>query len=132
MKKIRAFSRSPMGTTLMFMVAVLLLMTGTIGGVRATPQIFNPDFAYGGVELDQIGITLVESVDGEWTNVSWRDYDKDSESFVVNSNSSDPKMGVILQNLDNMIPAGEQFKIGYAYPDVLAVKNREPFRNMSV
>lgn len=123
MKKIRAFSRSPMGTTLMFMVAVLLLMTGTIGGVRATPQIFNPDFAYGGVELDQIGITLVESVDGEWTNVSWRDYDKDSESFVVNSNSSDPKMGVILQNLDNMIPAGEQFKIGYAYPDVLAVKN---------
>lgn len=129
MKKIRAFSRSPMGTTLMFMVAVLLLMTGTIGGVRATPQIFNPDFAYGGVELDQIGITLVEAKDldeaaaGKWNDVSSRDYDKDSESFVVNSNSSDPKMGVILQNLDNMIPAGEQFKIGYPYPDVLAVKN---------
>ena len=125
MKKIRAFSRSPMGTTLMFMVAVLLLMTGTIGGVRATPQIFNPDFAYSGVELDQIGITLVERVGEKWNDVSWRDYDKDSESFIFDSNSPsgenhNPKMGVILQN---MIPAGEKLKIGYPYPAVLAVKN---------
>lgn len=120
MKKIRTFSRSPMGTTLMFMVAVLLLMTGTIGGVRATPQIFNPDFAYSGVELDQIGITLTERVGETWNDVSWRNYDKDSESFISNSNSSDPKMGAILQNL---IPAGEKLKLGYKYPAVLAVKN---------
>ena len=116
MKKIRAFSRSPMGTTLMFMVAVLLLMTGTIGGVRATPQIFNPDFAYGGVKLDQIGITLVEN----GIDVSWRNYDEQSERFIDGSNSSDQKQGTLLQN---MIPANEKLKLGYRYTEELKVRN---------
>ena len=58
MKKMRSFFHSAMGTTFMFMLAVLLLMTGTIGGVRATPQIFNPDFYYGGLELDEKTVIL--------------------------------------------------------------------------
>ena len=121
MRKMKSFFRSPMGTTLMFMVAVLLLMTGTIGGVRATPQIFNPDFAYGGVELDQIGITLVEN----GTDISWRNYDKESESFIVGSNNPNPDPnkpgeGALLLN---MIPTGEKLKLGYKYPEVLTVKN---------
>ena len=115
MKKIRSFFRSPMGTTFMFMMAVLLLMTGTIGGVRATPQIFNPDFAYSGVELDQIGITLVEN----GNPVSSRDYNKDKEDFDYSSNSSDPKMGTLLANM----LGNEKLKIGKNYPEVLTVKN---------
>lgn len=115
MKKIRSFFRSPMGTTFMFMMAVLLLMTGTIGGVRATPQIFNPDFAYSGVELDQIGITLMEN----GNPVCSRDYNKEIEDFDYSSNSDDPKMGILLANM----LGGEKLKIGAAYPEVLTVKN---------
>lgn len=115
MKKIRSFFRSPMGTTFMFMMAVLLLMTGTIGGVRATPQIFNPDFAYSGVELDQIGITLVEN----GSPVSSRDYNRESEEFDYTSNSNDPKMGTLLANM----LGNEKLKIGKKYPEVLSVTN---------
>ena len=116
MKKMKSFFRSSMGTTFMFMLAILLLMTGTIGGVRATPQIFNPDFAYGGVELDQIGITLVENGD----DVSWRNYDKASEDFIFNSNSSDPKMGTLVSK---MLPENEKLKLGAKYTEELKVRN---------
>ena len=116
MKRIGAFSRSPMGTTLMFMIAVLLLMTGTIGGVRATPQIFNPDFAYGGVKLDQIGITLVENE----TDISWRNYDEKSHRFIVGSNSNEPKVGTLLTK---MLGEKETLKLGYQYPEELKIRN---------
>ena len=116
MKKIRAFSRSPMGTTFMFMLAVLLLMTGTIGGVRATPQIFNPDFYYGGLELDEIGITLLEN----GNPVSSRDYNKERQAFDVSSNNtSNAEQGILLANM----LGGGKLKIGYAYPERLSVKN---------
>lgn len=119
MKKIRSFFRSPMGTTFMFMMAVLLLMTGTIGGVRATPQIFNPEFYYGGLELEEIGITLLEN----GTDVSWRNYDRNSESFITGSNSKasppDTQMGTLLANM----LGNEKLKIGKTYPEVLSVRN---------
>lgn len=116
MKKMKSFFRSSMGTTFMFMLAVLFLMTGTIGGVRATPQIFNPDFAYGGVELDQIGVTLVEND----IDVNWRNYDRDSEAFVFGSNSDDPEMGALLTK---MLGENEKLKLGYRYPEELKVRN---------
>jgi hypothetical protein len=116
MKKIRAFSRSPMGTTFMFMLAVLLLMTGTIGGVRATPQIFNPDFYYGGLELDEIGITLLEN--GE--PVSSRNYNQGKQAFDVSSNNtSNTEQGILLANM----LGNENLKIGYVYPERLSVQN---------
>ena len=117
MKKMKSFFRSSMGTTFMFMLAILLLMTGTIGGVRATPQIFNPDFAYGGVELDQIGITLVEN----GTDVSWRNYDKASESFIFKSNNpSDDTCGTLVSK---MLGENEKLKLGAKYTEELKVRN---------
>ncbi len=116
MKKIRAFSRSPMGTTLMFMVAVLLLMTGTIGGVRATPQIFNPQFYYGGLELDEIGITLLEN----GTRVNSRNYNQTNQAFDVTSNNpNDNTQGILLQSM----LGNEELKIGYTYDEYLSVEN---------
>ncbi len=116
MKKIRSFFRSPMGTTFLFMLAILFMMTGTIGGVRAAPQIFNPDFAYGGVELDQIGITLLEN----GNSICSRDYNKEKEAFDYVSNTDDPKLGALVGNL---VGDGEKLKLGYAYKEELAVKN---------
>ncbi len=118
MKKIKSFFRSSMGTTFMFMLAVLFLMTGTIGGVRATPQIFNPEFAYGGVELDQIGVTLVEN----GTDVSWRNYDKGSEAFIFNSNSDDPEMGALLTKMLD-VEEDHKLKLGKKYTEELKVRN---------
>ena len=116
MKKIRAFSRSPMGTTLMFMVAVLLLMTGTIGGVRATPQIFNPEFYYGGLELDEIGITLLEN----GTPVNSRNYNQTNQAFDVTSNNPDDNtQGILLKSM----LGNEKLKIGYTYDESLSVEN---------
>ncbi len=112
MKKRESFFRSRMGTTFLFMIAVLFLMTGTIGGVRAAPQIFNPDYAYGGVELDQIGVSLIENGDVEHP-VSSRDYDRASHQFVVGGD------GILLKNMLK----GEELKLGCAYPEVLTVYN---------
>ena len=50
MKRKRNLFHSPLGTTLLFVTAILLLLTGVVGGVRAAPQIFNPDFYYGGLD----------------------------------------------------------------------------------
>ena len=99
-----------MGSTFMFMLAVLLLMTGTIGGVRAAPQIFNPDFAYSGLELDEIGITLREN--GE--DVASRDYNRDSHAFVTSGGSL----------LTNMLTATDgKVRLGWPYTEALTVYN---------
>ena len=116
MKKMKSFFRSSMGTTFMFMLAVLLLMTGTIGGVRATPQIFNPDFYYGGLELDEIGITLLEND----APVSSRNYNKTKQAFDVSSNdTNNAEQGILLAGM----LGNEKLKIGKAYPESLSVRN---------
>ena len=105
-----------MGTTFMFMLAILFLMTGTIGGVRATPQIFNPDFYYGGLELDEIGITLLEN----GSPVSSRNYNKTKQAFDVSSNNTNnAEQGILLAGM----LGNEKLKIGKAYPESLSVRN---------
>lgn len=118
MRKFRSFFRSPMGTTFLFMIAVILLMTGTIGGVRAAPQIFNPDFGYGGVKLDQIGVSLIENGDVQHP-ISYRNYNKETESF-------DEHTGVLLANMLPLLPdvkTREPLKLGYPYNEALTVYN---------
>ena len=112
MKKIRSFFRSPMGTTFLFMLAVLMLTTGTIGGVRATPQIFNPDFYYGGVELQAIGVSLIEN---ENKIVSYRNYNKDIQDF-------DKSTGKLLEDMFQGTPA-DNLILGYPYTEGLSVRN---------
>lgn len=116
MKKMRSFFHSAMGTTFMFMLAILLLMTGTIGGVRATPQIFNPDFYYGGLELDEIGITLLEN----GAPVSSRNYNKEKQAFDVSSNDAkNAEQGILLAKM----LGNEKLKIGKKYDESLSVRN---------
>ena len=113
MKNKKSLRHSPMGTLVLFMAAVILLMTGTIGGVRAAPQIFNLDFYYGKIGLEEIGITLLEN----GVPVSSRDYNQSKQSFDVTPAGG---VGALLENL---IPANERLKIGYEYPEVLSVLN---------
>ncbi len=99
-----------MGSSFLFMLAVLLLMTGTIGGVRAAPQIFNPDFGYGGLELDEIGITLREN----GKDVASRNYDSASQSFAVSG-------GSLLKEM--LTETDGKLRLGWPYTEALTVYN---------
>ena len=66
MKKIR---RSPVVAGLLFLLAVVLLFAGSVGGTQAALQIYSSDYI-SAFELDHIGITLYEN----GTPVSFRNY----------------------------------------------------------
>ena len=66
MKKIR---RSPVVTGLLFLLAVVLLFAGSVGGTQAALQVYSSDYI-SAFELDHIGITLYEN----GTPVSFRNY----------------------------------------------------------
>ncbi len=57
MKKIR---RSPVVAGLLFLLAVVLLFAGSVGGTQAALQIYSSDYI-SAFELDHIGITLYEN-----------------------------------------------------------------------
>ncbi|MBR4472909.1 MAG: hypothetical protein IKS55_04655 [Oscillospiraceae bacterium] len=57
MKKIR---RSPVVTGLLFLMAVVLLFAGSVGGTQAALQVFSDNY-YSALELDHIGVTLLEN-----------------------------------------------------------------------
>ena len=101
MKKLRSFFRSPMATTLLFLLAVVFLVTGTIGGVRAAPTIFNATDFDREFELDQIGTSLVETNAGG------------TNTYTGQSNTI----------LAGLVPTGEKFAVGKAYDEELSVLN---------
>lgn len=57
MKKIR---RSPVVTGLLFLMAVVLLFAGSVGGTQAALQVYSENY-YSKMELDHIGLTLLEN-----------------------------------------------------------------------
>ena len=87
--------RSPVTTAVLFVLAAGLLLTGTIGGVRAAPLTYSDDFV-ADMALTDIDIALVEN--GVITD------------------------GELLADLID-IDAGEEFLIGRTYPEALAVQN---------
>lgn len=66
MKKL---SRSPVVTGLMFMLAVVLLFAGTVGGTQAALQVYSSNYL-SALNLDHIGVTLKENSNP----VAWRNY----------------------------------------------------------
>jgi len=117
MKKMRSFSRSPMGTTLLFMLAVLFLTTGTIGGVRAAPQIFNENSGYGGIQLDTIGVSLYEND----KLVGSRNYERDYSNDTVTK--ADFVEGGSHELLSEMLSGTDKIQLGRVYPEKLHVVN---------
>ncbi|MBQ7437400.1 MAG: hypothetical protein IJV30_08820 [Oscillospiraceae bacterium] len=117
MKKIRSFSRSPMGTTFLFMLAILFLMTGTIGGVRAAPQIYNENSGYGGVQLDTIGVSLYENDKLVGSRNYERDYSNDSTA------KADFVEGGSHVLLSNMLGDENKIQLGRKYTEKLHVVN---------
>jgi len=122
MKKLKTFSRSPMGTLFMFMLAVLFLMTGTIGGVRAAPQIFNENSGYGGIQLDAIGVSLYEKTENNAAEkVGSRDYSRDYSND--NTSKEDFANGGTHVLLAKLLGSDDQIQLGRKYNEQLYVKN---------
>ena len=101
--------RSLWRTVLLFAVAVGLLTLGSVGTSRAVALITS-EYYSGGVELYDIGITLVEN----GTAVSKRSYAPNSRYIW------DESFGALLSNL---LGEGESFHMGQTYPEVLTVTN---------
>lgn len=108
--RIRRFLTSPTGTLGTFALAAALLLGSSVGGARAALTYYSETYT-SRVQMYDIGVTLLENE----KEVSWRNYDsgRDNGSWIEET-------GVLLQN---MVPEGEQFRIGAWYPEVLQVRN---------
>ena len=107
MKKIR---RSPVVTGLLFLLAVVLLFAGSVGGTQAALQIYSSDYI-SAFELDHIGITLYEN----GTPVSFRNYGDAAASGFTEKQDGD----LVLKTLED----DPSFQIGRKYPFVITCKN---------
>ena len=96
-------------TVLLFVLAASLLAIGGVGTVMAAPAVIS-EYYSGGVELYDIGVTLVEN----GTAVSSRTYSPNS-NYVW-----DETYGALLGSL---VPEGEEFHMGQSYPEALSVTN---------
>ena len=99
----------PVGTLLLFIAAIALLLTSTIGSAQAALTYFSEVYNTK-VDLYNIGVTLMEN--GQ--TVAFRDYGNEADGNWE-------EQGTVL--LANMLKEGERLQLGRAYPEVLAVKN---------
>ena len=105
----RKKTASTLRTVLLFVFAASLLAVGGIGTVTAAPAIIS-EYYSGGVEMYDIGVTLVEN----GTPVSSRTYSPNS-NYVW-----DETYGALLGSL---VPEGQEFHMGQTYPEALSVTN---------
>ncbi len=109
LKKFREAIFSPMGTLVMFLLAVVMLLSGSIGGAQAALTYFSETYS-SQVQMYDIGVSLLEN--GE--PVSWRNYKKEANG------DWDEQTGVLLAN---MLGEGESLQLGRTYPERLNVRN---------
>lgn len=93
----------------LFVLAAVLLITGTIGGILASPLRESPFFT-ASIATKDIGVTLLENGEA----VGWRDYD-----LGVPGNWNERRGGL----LSRMLADGEPVQTGKIYPEELRVKN---------
>ena len=107
MKKIR---RSPVVTGLLFLLAVVLLFAGSVGGTQAALQVFSDDY-YSALNLKHIGVTLREND----TDVSWRNYGDTAASGFDQKQDGD----LVLNHLGS----DPYFRVGKKYDFKITAKN---------
>ena len=107
MKKIR---RSPVVTGLLFLLAVVLLFAGSVGGTQAALQVYSENY-YSALNMKNIGVTLYEN--GKVT--SNRVYGKTAASEWKERQDGE----LILDRLGD----DPYFKIGKKYPFVITAAN---------
>ncbi len=109
MAKVKKLLRSPVCTAVLFVLAAVLLLSGSIAGTRAALTYYSETYT-SRVEMYDIGVSLVEN--GE--RVSWRDYGREGDGRWSENT------GVLL---GHMLADGEKLKLGKRYDEVLSVTN---------
>ena len=94
----------------LFLIAILLLLVGTVGYARAALTIRSEEYS-SRVEMKDIGVTLVEN----GTAVASRDYASAQDGSWTGNVE-----GTLCAGL---VPEGEEFEIGRKYDEVLTVRN---------
>lgn len=96
----------------LFVIAIALLLVGTVGGTRAALTYFSDSYV-ARISVSDIGVTLLEN--GQ--EVAYRNYEGNDKW------SETPGTDHVGTLLGNMVPAGQSFKIGQNYTEEISVKN---------
>lgn len=125
MKNIKKLIASPTATIALFVLAAVLLLFSTIGGIRAAFQAISEIYT-GQMQMHCIGVTLQEKCAGDENprEVGWRNHiensaDKWEESSLV-------LLGEVKDNVvdhSKFLNGDTEFKPGKAYTEELSVKN---------
>ncbi|MCR4617168.1 MAG: hypothetical protein K5669_03145 [Lachnospiraceae bacterium] len=105
-------------STAAFVLGAGLLVFSSVGGTRAALTYYSENYT-SRVQLYDIGVTIAENGKA----ISYRDYVPNSD-YVW-----DQHRGALL--LD-MVPTGEEVKLGVAYPEVLSITNSGNDENNSI
>lgn len=103
MNKIR---RSPVMTGLLFVLAVVLLFAGTVGGTQAALQVYSTDYL-SAFDLDHIGVTLLENGDP----VSYRNYGNEAAAGFAEQQDGDLVLNMLGEDSDFLIGKKYDFQI---------------------
>lgn len=111
----KALSSTPVNIAL-FVIAAILLIGSVVGGTQAALSYFS-DTYQARLQASSVGVTLVEN----GNDVAWRNYAGDGEWNQRTLEDPDT------QELATLLQGEEftqgSFKIGYEYPESLAVRN---------
>ena len=103
------FLSSKKSGVILLLLSVLLLAGAGFGGARAALTYFSEDYS-SQVEMYDIGVSLLENGD----IVAHRDYSKKGDGVW-----STGRVGL----LKNLVPEGEEFRVGKKYDEVISAKN---------
>lgn len=103
-----------LGNICLFAVAAILLVGGSIGSARAALTFFSQTYT-SRVQTQNIGVSLVEN--GAF--IAWRDYDRET----ADGTWDEVTVPVESRLFQNLLGENEDFKMGCAYNEALAVNN---------
>lgn len=124
LQKLKKILFSPVGTIGMFALAMILLLSSSVGGAQAALTYFSETYT-SRIQMYDIGVTLQEN--GE--RISWRDYgsrEGDNGSRVADGTWEENTGRLLEHMLDNPdSPQGEKepLQLGKVYREELNVRN---------
>ena len=121
MRRIGKFLRGKKGTLLLGAAAGILLLSSAIGSTKAALTYFSENYT-AQVEMNDIGVTLVETSAQGSKDISSRDYTKSDDKWTdVNKKPWDGTSGKLLENM--LKQTNGKLQLGTKYKEELSVKN---------
>ena len=120
MKTVKKILLHPATTVLAFVLAVCLLLFGSVGGARAALTYFS-DVYRSQVQMHDIGVTLLEN----GADVSWRNYDTETALSDRESGNTRDAEAYWQENTGELVTymANDKLIPGKPYDEVLSVRN---------